>query len=448
MKKRYVTILIFVAIVAFFVMMLDNEFLVKIIIPSLHIVQVYVSDFGTYMAPLVSTLIDIPNNISFSLQGEPSEIPQSIAMANNDFAMDFYGQVSGNDDDNIFFSPLSMYVAFSMLYEGARENTAQQIQQVFGFDSDVALRHNATAHIMPSLNRDDPHATLELANSVWIADWFSPYDSYMDIIRKTYLAKAERVNFLGDGVGKINAWASEKTHGKIKKVLAPDAVSYLTAMVLANAIYFKGTWVTQFPAEDTRESDFWTNSNSIRTDFMNVRGTFNYAEGDGVQVLKMPYKGDRLSMLVVLPSERDGIKRLQEMLSTKLLQKWQQGMTESEVIVSIPKFEMKTHYDLEPSLTSLGMTDAFKKKIADLSGIADVSGRNLFVSKAVQDAYVNVNEEGTEAAAVTTIVIGMESMPPPPPKFTADHPFIFIIQDDESGTILFMGRVSDPSLTD
>ena len=375
---------------------------------------------------------------------EYAAIPKDIVTGNNDFAVDFYGQVSGNDD-NIFFSPTSMYIAFSMLYEGARENTAQQIQQVFGFDPNEALRHNATAHIMASVNQDDPHVTLNLANAIWIADWFAPYDSYTDIIRKTYLAKAERVGFPGDGVDKINAWASEKTHGKIKRVLAPNDVSGLTAMVLANAIYFKGTWVTQFSVEDTRESDFWTSSNSIRTDFMNVRGTFNYTEGDGVQILKMPYKGDRLSMLVILPSERDGIRELQKTLSSELMQKWQQGLTEKEVIVSIPKFEMNTHYEIGDSLWHLGMTDVFKAETADLSGIADVSARNLYVSKAIQDAYVKVNEEGTEAAAVTTIVILADSLPPPPPRFIADHPFIFVIQDDESGIILFMGRVSDPS---
>lgn len=278
----------------------------------------------------------------------------------------------------------------------------------------------------------------------------------MDIARSTYHADAEKLNFLapGDegGVKRINSWASEKTNEKIEEVITPDDVDALTAMVISNAIYFKGTWVTQFPAEATGQSGFWKNStHSVDADFMHVTGVFNYTDSDGVQVLKMPYEGDRLSMLVVLPSDVDGMGQPQEGLSAELIQKWQHGMTETEVVVSLPKFEMKTKYDLGDYLfPPLGMTDAFDAGAADLLGILGIApdeeyhGDNLYVTKATQDAYVKVNEEGTEAAAVTTIVTGMESLSLPP-VFTADRPFVFMIQDDESGAVLFMGRTSDPT---
>jgi len=287
---------------------------------------------------------------SSSVPVPAAAIPGDVADANNAFAADFYRQVaSGNEGDNIFFSPTSMYAAFSILYEGARHDTAAQIQDVFGFEPDAAARHNATAHLMASLNRDDPHATLSMANALWIADWFEPHGPYLDIARGTYLADAEKVDFLdsgdGGGVKRINGWADEKTHGKIKKVISQDDVDYLTAMVINNAIYFKGTWVTQFPAEDTRESDFWRDgAGSVRTDFMHVTGVFNYAASDGMQVLKMPYKGDRLSMLVVLPPDGDGMGQLQEDLSAGLIQEWRHDLTEIEVAVAMPKFEMKTKY--------------------------------------------------------------------------------------------------------
>ena len=389
----------------------------------------------------------VPHSIVAFLQLGSAAIPEDIASANNGFAVDFYKQVSDNDK-NIFFSPASIYVVFSMLYEGAGGDSAEQIQTAFGFDPDEQTRHNATAHTMSSISRYDPHSTLELANSMWLADWLAPYDSYVNTIRGTYLADIERVDFKDSqgSTDRINSWAYEKTREKIKKILAPEDVNHLTALVLANAIYFKGTWVTQFPEENTRESEFWKDgTQSVRTDFMNVVSMFDHTQQDGVQALRLPYKGDRLSMLVILPADRDGMDPLQETLSADLIQKWNKDMLQTDVRVSMPKFRMETHYDVADSLTRLGVTDVFDPHKANLSGIADVSDRKMFVSKSVQKAFVDVNEEGTEAAAVTAVVGTMISAPPPPVPFIADRPFVFIIQDDESGAILFMGRVTDPS---
>ncbi len=369
---------------------------------------------------------------------QPMPIPQTVAAANNAFAVDFYRQVQ-DEEPNLFFSSSSMSVAFSVLYEGAKGNTAQQIRDVFGLDEDEAARHEAVSDTMSSLNRYDPYATLEMANSLWLRDSFKLHESYVDVVRNIYRADIERGDFGPETVKRINGWASEKTREKITEVVLLSTVKN-AVLVIANAIYFKGTWVTQFSEEDTHESEFWNGTNKVKTDFMNIQSTFGYAESDGVQLLRMPYKGDRLSMLVVLPSERDGIAKLQESLSAELLEEWQQKVSDAEVVVSFPKFEMKTNYDLKKPLKKLGITDAFSND-ADLSGISNSS---LFVSKATQDAYVNVNEEGTEAAAVTIIVLS-ESLSPPLPRFIADHPFIFAIQDDESGAILFMGRVSDPT---
>ena len=183
---------------------------------------------------------------------------------------------------------------------------------------------------------------------------------------------------------------------------------------------------------------------------MNVLGTFNYTAADGVNVLEMPYEGDRLSMLVMLPNDVDGISRVEDMLSADLVEQWRHEMGPIEVKVSMPKFKMETGYDLKCPLKGLGMSDVFSSTKADLSGIGEVlkpgfEGNNMYVTKALQKAYVDVNEEGTEAAAVTAIVVGIESATPLPPRFTADHPFIFMIVDNESGAILFMGRMSDPA---
>ncbi len=372
----------------------------------------------------------------------------SITSTNNKFAIDFYRQISDNHE-NIFFSPVSMYVAFSILYEGAGENTAQEMQDVFGFEPDRDVRQNSTSHFISSINRDDPHIELNTANALWIADWFESYDSYISVARETYLSTAEKVDFLDadDGINKINQWASDNTNGKIEKIITPTDVDEFTAMVINNAIYFKGTWVTQFPEEDTTESAFWKNSeDSVDVDFMTVQGRFDFGLLDDARMLKMPYEGDRLSMLVILPDDTDGLKQVEDSISHEQIRQWTQNLyNQQEVLVSIPKFQITERYDLNGPLMNLGISDVFDSDNADLGGIADISIKNLYVTAAAQDTFIDVNEEGTEATAVTTISTGTPySQPPPPPQFIADHPFLFIIQDDESGTILFMGRISDP----
>ena len=370
---------------------------------------------------------------------EPRPIPAEIASASNAFAFDFYRQIA-DEEGNHFFSPASIHTAFSMLYEGARGETAGQLRGVFGMAEDDAARHPAVSDTMSSLNRDDPHAALEMANSLWLAERLVPHARYVEIVRGTYAADMETVDFTDRGedgaVYRINGWAAEKTRDKIPKVLQPDDVGGDTLAAILNAIYFKGTWGVQFDPADTRPRDFDTGNGTVQADMMHVDAVFGYAEHDGTQILRMPYVGDRLSMLVVLPPGLNGMASLEESLTAEVFEEWQQGMHDTDIAVSIPKFEAKTHYDLIPELKDLGITLIFGS--GDFGGISDAS---MFVTKAVQDAYVKVNEEGTEAAAVTTIILGESE----PPTFIADRPFLFIIQDDESGTILFMGKITDPT---
>ena len=371
---------------------------------------------------------------------EPRPIPAGAASANNAFAFDFYGQIAG-EEGNHFFSPASMHAAFSVLYEGARGETAEQIRDVVRMADDDTVRHQAVSDTMSSLNRDDPHATLEMANSLWLAEGLVPYARYVEIVRGTYQADIETVDFADYGEGgaldRINGWASEKTREKIPEVLSPEDVDAETLAMILNAIYFKGAWVVPFDSEDTRPRDFDTGNGIVLADTMHMEAGFDHAKYDGVQILRMPYVGDRLSMLVALPSGHGGMEFLEESLSAETLEGWRQNMQVESVIVSVPKFEIKTHYDLIPKLEDLGITLIFNAT-GDLSGISDTS---MLVDRATQGAYVNVNEEGTEAAAVT--VIGMAGSGPV--TFKADRPFLFFIIDDESGAILFMGKVTDPS---
>lgn len=367
------------------------------------------------------------------LEGEPSTIPDKVASANNEFAINLYRELPG-DDANVFFSPLSIYVAMSMLYEGAGPDAAGQLQNVFGFDPDLEARYNDTAHTLSSLNREDPHATLAMANALWDASGIIR-DEYVDTISKAYLGTVEAVS-LEDGHERINEWASDNTNGKIDAVIGP--LDPLTILVLTNAIYFKGTWETQFDPEYTRPYDFDTGSGTVLADMMSVHGKFDYIYTGLEKVLRIPYDGDRLSMLVVLPRDADGINSLEERLSADQIREWQDALYGQDVIVNFPKFKTESRYKLNDQLMKLGITDIYGQ--SSLPGI----NPKAFVSDVLHNGYVNVNEDGTEAAAVTTITMLVEDGPSQP-LFTADHPFIYFIIDDESGTILFMGKVTDPT---
>ncbi len=415
-------------------------------------------------AAFAASIMAIPQSplsvTSNNFQSVPNTvIPTAVAESNNRLSLDLYREFIKDENragKNVFFSPSSIYVAFSMLYEGARADTAADMEYVFGFDPDAITRHNDILHTTQSINREDPHATLKMANALWPATWFKVYDMYVDTMRTVYTADVEVLDYLNkkeESIKRLNNWADVETNGLIEQILEPGdpSINALTALVLTNAIYFKGMWVVQFPPEDTSDSEFCkSETDSVDADFMHVTGMFNFTQNDVAQVLKMPYKGDRLSMLVALPAERGGIADLESTVTVDMLDDWNKSLKSQEVVVSMPKFTMGTEYDLTTPISSLGAGSMFSTHYADLTGLAYPVDSipddypNLFVSKAIHHAYVDVNEEGTEAAAVTVIVVETEGAPIPL-LFTADRPFLFFIQDDESGMILFIGRVSDPA---
>lgn len=400
-------------------------------------------------APVLVLAPDSPAG-SAPAQGNRADSPASPSV--NAFAFDLYRAVAADgkeDGRNIFFSPTSIHTAFSVLYEGARGDTARQLLDAFGFEPDRAARHAAAADAAASIGRGDGHSELSLANALWISEWFVPHGSYLEAARgAAYGATVVTVDFTdeADAVPRINAWASDNTAGRIEKVISQRDVNDLTAMVITNAIHFKGVWITQFPEDGTREGEFTRGDGSAAlADFMEVTAEFDHVRYDGYQVLRMPYEGERLSMLVALPGEPGGLGRLAGGLSAATLDGWIVDMERREVRVVLPRFEAKTNYDLEGVLGALGVTDTFDKKRADLTGVGESKKGRLYVSKASHDAYVGVDEKGTEAAAVTTVIVVADEERPRPVDFVADRPFLFAIHDGETGAILFMGRLSDPA---
>jgi serpin B len=368
----------------------------------------------------------------------------SVVDANNQFALDFYSKTTEQESDNIFFSPWSMSSAFAIAYEGAREKTAEEIQSVFGFPADNDVRRSSFAAIQDDLNDNGGNYTLNTANALWVKEGYELSDDYVNNARQYYDSEVANVNFVGnEGVDRINSWVESKTNNKIKDLIARGSTNDLTRLIITNAVYFNGTWSTEFDEQDTVQEDFHVSADkTVTVPMMKLhKKFFKYAETDEMQVLEMPYQGGKVSMLVLLPNSTD-TKSIEQSLTLDKLEQLK-GMLENQTVaVNIPKFKLETDYTLNEMLASMGMPTPFKENIADFSGITQQE--DLFIAAAVHKAFVDVNEKGTEAAAATGITVETTSFHPIP-VFRADHPFIFIIQDSETGNILFMGRVVDPS---
>ncbi len=364
-----------------------------------------------------------------------------------DFVFAFYSEVAKNNEkSNVFFSPLSISTAFSMAYEGAQANTASETQQVFGFDSDDKKRQEKISELLSRLNNKDDWYTLQVANALWVKDGYKIKQDYLDTAKTHYSSTVDNVDFVtDDGVNKINSWVREKTNDKIQDILAPGSTDDMTRMVITNAVYFKGKWGLEFNPKNTSEKPFWTDKdNSVMIPMMKENAAmYNYAETKDLQALELDYLGGNISMIVLLPKEKEGLETLEQSLDRVEFDSVKNSMTRQPLMIQIPKFEFETEYDLIKPLKNLGLNDAFNKNTANFQRITD---EQVYLEKAAHKAFVNVNEEGTEAAAITALVARATSGPPDPRhEFVANHPFMFVIQEKETGEILFIGRVMDPT---
>jgi serpin B len=372
--------------------------------------------------------------------GATAEGIASVVEANNRFAFEFYEQI--DSEDNVFFSPYSISVAFAMLYEGANGQTAEEIKDVFQYPEDDLTRRSSFASIYNEINKRDKEYKLSTANALWAQKDYQFLQSYLDTIKNRYGGNTTNLDFVRETEKSrqtINNWVEERTNDKIKDIIPPGVLNDMTRLVLTNAIYFKGDWVIKFDKKRTSKQDFKiTEDNVVQVDMMAMTGEkarFNYTETEDLQILELPYKGKEISMLVLLPKENlDNVS-----LDAEKLAEYRNNLQERDINVYLPKFTFETKTDLNKILIDMGMPTAFSLD-ADLSGMDGT--QNLFVTKAIHQAFVEVNEEGTEAAAATAIVVGFKGIMTN--EFRADHPFMFIIQQRDTGNILFMGKVVDP----
>jgi serpin B len=366
---------------------------------------------------------------------------RELVKANNEFALEMYSDLSKNEKGNIFFSPYSIFSAFAIVYEGARGKTADEIKSVFHFPEYEKLRPNFAA-IYNNINKKGDYE-LRTGNALWVQQDFHLFDNYKDTVERYYGGKASNLDFYREPVESIktiNKFIEEQTDGKIKDLIRPEDLSKETVLIITNAIYFKGTWVWRFDPKETRETDFKISpGNTVKVPMMYMKppkwAKFNYTETEDLQILELPYKGGKISMLILLPKK--DISSV-EPLSLEKIEEWKSKMKETTLYeIYIPKFELRTRYYLNDNLRRLGMPTAFTDG-ADFSGMTK---EGIFISRVIHEGYVKVDEEGTEAAAATGVIMAksIEGV-----IFRVDHPFIFIIQERDTGNILFLGKVVNP----
>ncbi len=370
---------------------------------------------------------------------------EEVVEATNRFAVDLYAKVR-EEDGNLFLSPYSVAAALSMTYAGAAGVTAEEMAQVLHATGNDRW-HEAFGALQSSLDRGAALGGYQLssANRLWGQEGYGFLETFLSVTREDYGAELARLDFVkapNDARLTINDWVEAKTKGRIEDLIPAGYITDLTRLVLTNAIYFKGTWVTQFDPDETREGVFWRRTgDAVTVPLMRQTGVlFACAHRDSVQILSMPYAGEDLSMVVLLPDDVDGIARLEGLMTYDNVQAWLGSLQEVETEVVMPRFTFTVSLDLGPVLYDMGMPSAFDGLTADFSGMTGT--RDLSLDFAVHKAFVSVNEEGTEAAAATAVGAGITSMPS---CFYADHPFLFLIYDHVTDCVLFMGRVADPS---
>jgi serpin B len=414
----------------------------------------------------------------------PVGILDNVIDANNQFAVDLFLKFKSKDG-NIFFSPYSIFSALEMAYEGARGQTAEEMQRVLHLPADKDKIHSDFLSINDGLNKGLSYGLPEItqvpspshvykfesltptlypvfplktetetpfelfiANAIWAQKDYPFKNDYISAVEEYFRGKATNLDFVSDAENSriaINNWIKERTEGKIQNLIPEGLLGPLTKLVITNAIYFKAHWLNPFDTQSTADQDFKLDSGDIiKVQMMHQTAYFNYGETSNLQILEMPYVGNDLSMLIILP-KGISLKELENSFTVDNLAQWKNIMKEEKVQVSLPKFKFETQYFMAEDLKEMGMPTAFKYPKADFAGMSKAD--KLYINQVIHQAFVEVTEYATEAAGSTgiRICLGLAPSPEELKIFTADHPFMFIIQQNQSGNILFMGRVSDPS---
>ncbi|XP_057554278.1 serpin B6 isoform X2 [Hippopotamus amphibius kiboko] len=375
----------------------------------------------------------------------------ALSEANGTFALTLLRKLGEDNSKNVFLSPISISSALAMVFMGAKGNTAAQMSQALSLSKSSSGGgdvHQGFQNLLTEVNRTSTQYLLRTANRLFGEKTYDFLSSFKDSCRKFYQAEMQELDFVNaaeESRKHINTWVAQKTEGKITDLLSPNSVNPMTCLVLVNAIYFKGNWDSQFDKEHTKERPFKVSKDVEKpVQMMFKKSTFKmtYIGEIFTRILVLPYVGGELNMIVLLPDETTDLRTVEKALTYQNFVEWTKPdmMDEEEAEVFLPRFQLEETYDMEGVLRSLGVRDAFEDK-ADFSAMS--AGSNLRLSRVVHKSFVEVNEEGTEAAAATAATM-MLRCARITPRFCADHPFLFFIQHSGTGGLLFCGRFCSP----
>lgn len=391
-------------------------------------------------AIMIGVLLAVPAARSLAAVPSGPSVAGSFVQENNAFAVKLFRQL-GASEGNLFFSPYSISAALGMTYDGARGITAREMASALHF----RVPQKELPHAFKALTGDllatarDSGQKLDIANALVLTGG-DVSGTFKATLKDYYDAE-----IFGGGLAAINGWVKKKTEGKIETIL--EKLDPNSVCVLLNAIYFKGTWESQFRKSSTHDAPFNVSAGlQVPVAMMYQKGDFKLLEEQDFQAVSLPYRGKSLSMVILLPRSVDGLAALEKQVEDKRLAAWLAKLDQQQaqsIDLFLPKFKLETGYDLASSFMKMGMKEAFQPGKADFRGMGWPIGR-LFISQIKHKAYVEVNEEGTEAAAATAVEMATKSVLQYP-RFRADHPFIYLVRDNRSGSILFMGRMANPA---
>ncbi len=375
---------------------------------------------------------------------------KDVAESNNEFAFNLYKKF-GEDPPNLVFSPYSISSALAVTYAGARGKTAFEMSEVLWFPGDQDIFHPVFKAFTDSIlvSAKEKGTEMNIANALWVQEDYQLVQSFIDLAAAYYNANAENVNFKTfddqeKSRQKINQWVEKKTNDKIRELIPQGILNELTRMVITNAIWFNGNWLNPFEKSKTTPSIFHITPNrTVTTDFMHQEKETGYYKDDEVQAIELPYKNNKLSMIIILPEEIEGWKLIGRILTGERLEVIYKGIQVHKINMSIPKFSYESEFKLKQILYSMGMEQAFTND-ADFSGMT--AENDLRIDDVIHKAFIEVNETGTEAAAATAVTMALKTALEEEDiiQFIADHPFLYLIIDKSTGGIIFMGRFVNP----
>lgn len=386
-----------------------------------------------------------PAQIPPTVNGQANDAAGSI----NEFAVDLYRELA-TDEGNLFFSPASIATAMTMTWDGARGETAAEMSTVLHLNPKKEKVFSDYHELLRGLAGSDSTYTIRAANRIWGQEGF-PFKSAFLFNLETYFSGGfESVDFSGNAEEErqvINHWVADQTEDKIQNLMPAGSVNRDTRLVLTNAVYFLSEWLYPFPEHRTKKVDFHTaEGTTVKTPTMKLAKDLPYYANDSLAMVALPYAGDDLEFLIILPHEQNGLAKVEAELSAASLDENIQAMNSQKMNVWLPRLDLAQNFSLNSVLNQMGIKKAFSQTQADFLGISENDG--LFISSVVHKSFLKVDEKGTEAAAATGVSIGVTSMPPqadPPTPFIADHPFLFMIRQKATGLILFMGRMNEPA---